>query len=75
MHVASFTEDGMARKLVKRLRGAGLDAWYAKATNQRNWYRVFIGHFATREEAARQAASLLEKGLVEHAVAYPDHAR
>jgi len=75
VHVASFTEDGQARLLVKRLRGKGLDAWYAKATNQRNWYRVFVGHYATHEEASRQAASLLERGLVEHAIGYPDHAR
>jgi len=75
VHVASFTGEDMARGLVKRLRNRGLDAWYAKATNQKNWYRVFVGHFATHEEAARQAASLLDKGQVEHAVAYPDHAR
>ncbi len=73
--MASFSQDAQARLLVKRLRGQGLDAWYAKATNQRNWYRVFVGHYATHEEASRQAASLLGRGLVEHAIAYPDHAR
>jgi cell division septation protein DedD len=75
VHVASFTKDDQARLLVKRLRDKGLDAWYAKATNQRNWYRVFVGHYATHEDAARQASSLLGQGLVEHAIAYPDHAR
>ncbi len=75
IHVASFTDDAKARLAVKRLREKGLDAWYAKATNQRNWYRVFVGHYATHEEAARQASSLLGRGLVEHAIAYPDHAR
>ncbi len=75
VHVASFKKDGEARDLVKRLHGRGLDAWYAKATDQRNWYRVFIGHYATHEEAARRATSLLHRGLVEHAIAFPDHAR
>gem|GEM_PF-2357811 len=75
VHVASFNRDDPARLLVKRLRDKGLDAWYAKATNQRNWYRVFVGHYATHEEASRQASSLLGRGLVEHAIAYPDHAR
>jgi cell division septation protein DedD len=75
VHVASFSQDAQARLLVKRLCDKGLDAWYAKATNQRNWYRVFVGHYATHEEASRQAASLLGRGLVEHAIAYPDHAR
>lgn len=75
VHVASFKKDGEARDLVKRLHARGLDAWYAKATDQRNWYRVFIGHYATHEEAARQAKSLLNRGQVEHAIAFPDHAR
>lgn len=75
VHVASFTTDAQAKNLVKRLRDKGLDAWYAKATNQPNWYRIFIGHYATHEEAVRQARTLLEQGLVEHAIAYPDHAR
>ena len=75
VHVASFNEDSKARDLVKRLHARGLDAWYAKATDQRNWYRVFVGHYATHEEAARRAASMLDKGQVEHAIAFPDHAR
>jgi cell division septation protein DedD len=75
VHVASFTTDAMARKLVKTLRDKGLDAWYAKATHQPSWYRIYIGHYATHEEAVRQARTLLDKGLVEHAIAYPDHAR
>jgi len=75
VHVASFTTDTMAKNLVKRLRDQGLDAWYAKATDQPHWYRIYIGHYATHEEAVRQARSLLDRGLVEHAIAYPDHAR
>ncbi|HXL15582.1 MAG TPA: SPOR domain-containing protein, partial [Methylomirabilota bacterium] len=75
VHVASFNTESKARDMVRRLRPRGLDAWYAKATDQKNWYRVFVGHFTTHEEAARQARSLLDKSLVEHAVAYPDHAR
>jgi len=75
VHVASFNTEKMGKNLVKRLRDRGLDAWYAKATDQPSWYRVFIGHYATHEEAARQAKSLLDRGLVEHAIAYPNHAR
>ena len=75
VHVASFNSDKQAKNLVKRLHDRGLTAWYAKATDQPNWYRVFVGHYATHAEAARQARSLLDRGLVEHAIAYPDHAR
>jgi len=75
VHVASFNSDKQAKNLVKRLHDRGLTAWYAKATDQPNWYRVFVGHYTTHAEAARQARSLLDRGLVEHAIAYPDHAR
>jgi cell division septation protein DedD len=75
VHVASYSKDSAAKNLVKHLRDRGLDAWYAKATDQANWYRVFVGHYATHEEAARQARVLLDEGLVEHAIAYPNHAR
>jgi len=75
VHVASFQTEGKVQDLVNRLRARGLDAWYAKAADQAHWYRVFVGHYATHEEAARQAASLLDRGLVEHAIAYPEQAR
>jgi septal ring-binding cell division protein DamX len=75
VQVASFHSEGKVRDLVKRLRAQGLDAWYAKAADPSDWYHVFVGHYATHEEAARQAAFLLDNGLVEHAIAYPDHAR
>jgi len=75
VHVASFRSESKVRDLVKRLRGKGADAWYAKATDQPGWYRVFVGHYATHEEAARKAAWLLDRGWVERARAYPDNER
>jgi septal ring-binding cell division protein DamX len=75
VHVASFRSEKTVRDLVRRLRLQGLDAWYAKATDQPSWYRVFVGHYATRQEAAQKAAELLNRGWVDHAMAYPDNAR
>ena len=75
VHVASFRSEKTVRDLVKRLREKGLDAWYAKATDQPDWYRVFVGHYATRQEAAQKAAWLLNHGWVDHAMAYPDNPR
>jgi cell division septation protein DedD len=75
VHVASFHSEKTVRDLVKALREKGLDAWYAKGTDQPDWYRVFVGHYATRPEAAQKAADLLNRGWVDHAMAYPDNAR
>ena len=75
VHVASFRAEDKARGIVKDLRGKGLDAWYAKAPDQKDWYRVFVGHYATHEEAARKASWLLNQGWVEHAMAYPTKVR
>ncbi|HYR52808.1 MAG TPA: SPOR domain-containing protein [Candidatus Dormibacteraeota bacterium] len=75
VHVASFRSEKTVRELVRRLRLKGLDAWYAKATDQPDWYRVFVGHYAARQEAAQKAAELLNHGWVDHAMAYPDNAR
>ncbi len=75
VHVASFRSESKVREIVKDLRKQGLDAWYAKATDQADWYRVFVGHYATHEEAVQKAAWLLNHGWVEHAMAYPDNER
>ena len=75
IHVASFSTDQAAKREVRRLREQGIDAWYAKATDQARWYRVFVGHYATLEEAATEARSMLSRGLADHAVAFPQHAR
>jgi cell division septation protein DedD len=75
VHVASFRSESKVRDLVKQLRSRGEDAWYSLASDQPGWYRVYVGHYATREEAARKAAWLLERGWVERARAYPDNVR
>ena len=75
VHIASFRSESKVREMVKSLRARGIGAWYAAATDQPGWYRVFVGHYATRKEAAQKAAWLLERGLVDRAMAYPDNER
>jgi len=75
VHIASFRSESKVREMVKSLRARGIGAWYAAASDQPGWYRVFVGHYATHEEAARKAAWLLRRGLVDRAVAYPDNVR
>ena len=75
VHIASFRSESKVREMVKGLRARGIGAWYAAASDQPGWYRVFVGHYATHKEAAEKAAWLLEHGLVDRAMAYPDNER
>jgi cell division septation protein DedD len=75
VHVASFRSELKVRDMVKTLRARGLDAWYELAPGQQGWYRVFVGHYATRQEAAQRAEWLLDHRWVDRAIAYPDSER
>jgi cell division septation protein DedD len=75
VHVASFRSVPKVEEMVSSLRARGLDAWHEPAANSPGWYRVFVGHYATREEAAQRAAWLLDHGWVDRAIAYPDTER
>lgn len=75
VHVASFRTENTVRQIADSLRAQGLDAWYEPATDLPGWYRVFVGRFATYDEAAAEAESLLHRGLVDRAQAFPEQAR
>lgn len=75
VHVASFRSEATVREIAAGLRAKGLDAWYEPAADLPGWYRVFVGRFATYEEAAAEADSLLHRGLVDRAQAFPERSR
>lgn len=75
VYVASFRSEAEVRDMLKTLRARGLDAWYEPAANLQGWYRVFVGHYATLEDAAAKAEWLLDHRWVDRAIAYPDTAR
>jgi cell division septation protein DedD len=75
VHVASFRSESTVRQIADSLRAQGLDAWYEPAADLPGWYRVFVGRFATYDEAAAEAESLLHRGLVDRAQAFPEQAR
>ena len=75
VHVASFRSEDTVREIADDLTARGLDAWYEPAPDRPGWFRVFVGRFATYEEAAAEAESLLNQGLVERAQAFPDRSR
>ncbi len=75
VHVASFRSVAKVAPIVRDLRRRGEEAWYETASDAPGWYRVFVGRFATQEEATAHAERLLENKWVDRAHAYPSTAR
>lgn len=71
VQVGSFDDRSQANEQVSRVRAAGFEARVVEKQKEKTdgvWYQVRCGHFATREDAARLAAQLRAKGLIEKAV-------
>lgn len=75
VHVASFRSEEKVAPIVRALRLKGLDAWYEKASDAPGWYRVFVGRFATEDEAKAYATWLLQNQWVDRAHAFPSTSR
>jgi cell division septation protein DedD len=49
VQVNAYPEEARAQKLIERLKQKGYDAYLVKASiNGKDWYRVRVGHFASR---------------------------
>jgi cell division septation protein DedD len=75
VHVASFRSEEKVAPIVRDLRLKGVDAWFEPAGDGSGWYRVFVGRFATEDEAAAYASWLLRNKWVERAHAFPSTSR
>lgn len=75
VHVASFRSEAKVAPIVRDLRLKGADAWFEPASDAPGWYRVFVGRFATQDEAAAYASWLLENKWVDRAHAFPSTSR
>ncbi|MEK7314961.1 MAG: SPOR domain-containing protein, partial [Candidatus Eisenbacteria bacterium] len=75
VHVASFRSEVKVAPIVRDLRLKGLDAWFESASDAPGWYRVFVGRFATEDEAAAYASWLLHNKWVDRAHAFPSTSR
>ncbi|HLQ65845.1 MAG TPA: SPOR domain-containing protein [Candidatus Limnocylindrales bacterium] len=71
VHVASFRTQSKVQEMVQALRDQKLDAWFEPPAPGAEWYRVFVGRFATEADASAYAAWLVQNGLVERAHSYP----
>jgi cell division septation protein DedD len=66
VQVGSFNSESQANERISALRASGFEARSAvvEIPGRGTWYRVHVGRFREREEAARAAAQLREKGAV-----------
>jgi hypothetical protein len=71
VHVASFRTESKVQEMVQALRDQKLDAWFEPPAPGGEWYRVFVGRFATEADASAYAEWLVQNGLVERAHSYP----
>jgi hypothetical protein len=66
IQVAAYLKQDDAIRYVKRLKQAGLDAfWTEAASANRTWYQVKISHFATRGQAQDYGDQLKAKGIID----------
>jgi hypothetical protein len=75
VHVASFRTESKVKEIVQALRAKKLDAWFEPPPPGGDWYRVFVGRFATEAEAATYAKWLIHSGAVDRAESYPQTKR
>jgi cell division septation protein DedD len=75
VHVASFRTESKVQEMVQALRDRKLDAWFEPPPPGEEWYRVFVGRFATEADASAYAEWLVQNGLVERAHSYPPTGR
>lgn len=66
LQIGSYNALGQAQERVNELSAAGVSAYVARVEipKRGTWYRVQVGHFGSREEAARYGTQLRSKGTV-----------
>jgi SPOR domain len=66
IQVAAYLKAPDAQRVVDRLIGQKLDAYWTKAASaNRTWYQVKVSHFATREAAQQYGQDLKSRGLID----------
>jgi cell division septation protein DedD len=73
IQVGSFSVESQANERISSLRAAGFDARSTEVEipGRGKWFRVHVGRFAGREEAAKVSAQLREKGAASGALVVP----
>jgi cell division septation protein DedD len=73
VQVGSFSVESQANERISSLRAAGFDArsTAVEIPGRGRWFRVHVGRFVGREEAAKVAAQLREKGAASGSMVVP----
>ncbi|MGE5844075.1 MAG: SPOR domain-containing protein, partial [Syntrophaceae bacterium] len=64
LHVGSYPGADRAAEQVKTLKEKGCDAFSAKPEGKAGRWRVFVGRYASADEAAREGAKLEKKNAI-----------
>jgi cell division septation protein DedD len=73
IQVGSFSVESQANERISSLRAAGFDArsTAVELPGRGTWYRVHVGRFMEREEAAKVSAQLRQKGAASGSMVVP----
>jgi cell division septation protein DedD len=73
VQVGSFSVESQANERISSLRAAGFDArsTAVEIPGRGKWYRVHVGRFAEREDAAKVSAQMREKGAASGSMVVP----
>jgi hypothetical protein len=74
LQVASCSTLACAKKEIDRLTDAKIQAQYTirEDRSKKKWYIVYIDQFRTREEAIRYGNQLIQKGLIQTFIIFPE---
>jgi len=74
LQVASVPTEADAQAMTKQLQAKGLESYWNKVelAGKGTRYRIYVGHFATREEAQRQGAQGRSQGLIKEFIILAD---
>jgi hypothetical protein len=77
LQVSAFPSLAAAQKEIERLKSLDVTARYITKEDQtqKKWVAVYIDHYATREEAARQGNQLIQKGVIQTFFIFPKKVR
>lgn len=67
VQVAAFLQEDYADRLIDKLKAKGYDAWLKTTVRSTGkvWYRVMVGHFNSRDEAAKIRVKMQDEGFLD----------
>src|SRR5436309_3220488 len=75
LQVASVPTEAEAQAMTKQLQAKGLESYWNKVEleGKGTRYRIYVGHFASREEARQKAEQARRQGLIKEFILLANH--